>query len=243
MENNGKGIFYGVIGVATLIVAIIGATFAYFSATASNEGTIRGGAATAELALTVTKLTEVTTVQPEGEGEATTQTAYGVMVPQKDAYINDAVTGSTNGQCIDDNGNVVCQLYKVTVTNSGSATAVLNGTISLAAEEGSLMHNLKWSVKAEETDTFDVYNQAISYEEQNGTANNVTGITALDTNLSLDAEEHKDYYVVVWISEIGSAQEDYDNGTFTGVVTFNSADGGLTSTFTGTTVVDPDAGA
>ena len=32
MENNGRGIFYGVIGVATLIVAIIGATFAYFSA-------------------------------------------------------------------------------------------------------------------------------------------------------------------------------------------------------------------
>ena len=33
MENkNGQGIFYGVIGVATLVVAIIGATFAYFSA-------------------------------------------------------------------------------------------------------------------------------------------------------------------------------------------------------------------
>ena len=38
MENNGKGIFYGVIGVATLIVAIIGATFAYFSATVSGNG-------------------------------------------------------------------------------------------------------------------------------------------------------------------------------------------------------------
>ena len=31
-NNNGKGIFYGVIGVATLVVAIIGATFAYFAA-------------------------------------------------------------------------------------------------------------------------------------------------------------------------------------------------------------------
>ena len=36
MENkNGQGIFYGVIGVATLVVAIIGATFAYFSAAGS----------------------------------------------------------------------------------------------------------------------------------------------------------------------------------------------------------------
>ena len=32
-NNNGKGIFYGVIGVATLVVAIIGATFAYFAST------------------------------------------------------------------------------------------------------------------------------------------------------------------------------------------------------------------
>ena len=34
-NNNGRGLFYGVIGVATLIVAIIGATFAYFSVNAS----------------------------------------------------------------------------------------------------------------------------------------------------------------------------------------------------------------
>ena len=37
MENNGRGIFYGVIGVATLVVAIIGATFAYFSAQAGSQ--------------------------------------------------------------------------------------------------------------------------------------------------------------------------------------------------------------
>ena len=33
-NNNGRGIFYGVIGVATLVVAIIGATFAFFAASA-----------------------------------------------------------------------------------------------------------------------------------------------------------------------------------------------------------------
>ena len=38
MENrNGQGIFYGVIGVATLVVAIIGATFAYFNAQAQTN--------------------------------------------------------------------------------------------------------------------------------------------------------------------------------------------------------------
>ena len=41
-KNNGRGIFYGVIGVATLVVAIIGATFAYFTATGTDNGTITG---------------------------------------------------------------------------------------------------------------------------------------------------------------------------------------------------------
>ena len=36
-ENKSKGIFLGVVGVATLIVAIIGATFAYFVASASGN--------------------------------------------------------------------------------------------------------------------------------------------------------------------------------------------------------------
>lgn len=36
-KNNGKGVFYGVIAVATLIVAIIGATFAYFTASANSS--------------------------------------------------------------------------------------------------------------------------------------------------------------------------------------------------------------
>ena len=46
MENkNGQGIFYGVIGVATLVVAIIGATFAYFNAAATTNyvNNIEGG--------------------------------------------------------------------------------------------------------------------------------------------------------------------------------------------------------
>ena len=39
MENNRRGseIFLGVIGVATLVVAIIGATFAFFSASTNSD--------------------------------------------------------------------------------------------------------------------------------------------------------------------------------------------------------------
>lgn len=240
MENNGKGIFYGVIGVATLIVAIIGATFAFFSAQEENADTVRGTAASASLALTVEKLTEITTttVEPEGgEGEPTTTTTtnYGVMVPQLDAHINEAVTGSEKGSCIDTNGNVACQVYKITVKNEGTAVAKLAGSITLAAEGAGAITNLKWAVKADEADEFGEGSYAVSTENANGIPeNNTVGATSLTTDLQLEAGAEEDYYVVVWISEIGSAQEDYDHGSFTGVVKFNSADGdGLTSTFIG----------
>ena len=45
-ENKSKGIFLGVVGVATLIVAIIGATFAYFVASAGgNAGAVQAAGA------------------------------------------------------------------------------------------------------------------------------------------------------------------------------------------------------
>ena len=45
-ENKSKGIFLGVVGVATLIVAIIGATFAYFVANAGgNTGAVQAAGA------------------------------------------------------------------------------------------------------------------------------------------------------------------------------------------------------
>ena len=42
MENKkGSGIFLGVVSVATLIVAIIGATFAFFSTQTGSENNVR----------------------------------------------------------------------------------------------------------------------------------------------------------------------------------------------------------
>ena len=44
-DNKGRDIFYGIVAIATLIVAIIGATLAYFSVTASsNEGAVNATA-------------------------------------------------------------------------------------------------------------------------------------------------------------------------------------------------------
>ena len=127
-HNNGRGIFYGVIGVATLVVAIIGATFAYFTASqSSNAGDITGNAASVSFGLRVVR------------AETTDQTNGG-LIPMSNSMVQSAVygggkpsvgAGANNVACVDDNGNSVCQIYKVTVTNTSSAALFLDGYITL----------------------------------------------------------------------------------------------------------------
>lgn len=117
---NGRGIFYGVIGVATLVVAIIGATFAYFTASASNENAITGNMATINLGLTVTKQTTA--------GDDTG------LIPMSNNMVEAAV--SANTVCVDDNGNAVCQVYKVTLSNASSAAVFVDGYVGLTGGSG-----------------------------------------------------------------------------------------------------------
>jgi len=117
MENNrkGSGIFYGVIGVATLIITIIGATFAYFSATTNSaEGAVT--AQGAELTLGYTDLpgglkTDLIPISPALEG------------------FNEGVVGIDPAKCKDVNGNNICSVYQFTVSNTATVSQRIFGTI------------------------------------------------------------------------------------------------------------------
>lgn len=127
-KNNGRGIFYGVIGVATLVVAIIGATFAYFTATASNNTTITGNMATVTFGLEVKKVT-------------TADEKKGGMIPMSNTMVEAALNGTDADAdnpkiCVDDNGNAVCQVYKISITNGGTASMFLDGYVSLTGGSG-----------------------------------------------------------------------------------------------------------
>ena len=112
MENKkGNGIFLGVIGVATLIVAIIGATFAYFSAsTSSADNAIR---------VNSTKLSL-------GYSDDTSQLKTN-LIPATDEIAKFGATDTAHinskGACIDDNGNEVCGVYDFFVGNPSGTTA------------------------------------------------------------------------------------------------------------------------
>ena len=123
-NKNGRGVFYGVIGVATLVVAIIGATFAYFTAAATNgANVINGNMANVSFDLAVEKV-----VDPG---------ASSGMIPMSNNMVEAAVSNaSTKGACVDANGNAVCQIYKITVTNNSSATMFVDGYTALAGGSG-----------------------------------------------------------------------------------------------------------
>ena len=128
-DNTDKGLLFSIVGVLTLIVAIIGATYAYFQATASNSGTISGTAATSGLTLTITK-----EIVPTGG-----------LIPQLGSAINAAAAAN----CVDGNSNAICHVYSITVNNTGSSAVKVNGTITFGGI--SSMGNLKWATSTSKT--------------------------------------------------------------------------------------------
>lgn len=221
MEDNqrkGPGIFYGVIGVCTLIVAIIGATFAYFTATAEDKTTIQGKAADTGLSLEVTHLST----------DATAGLVPLLTTDLEKALLGDVATSEK--ACVDMNGNSVCQVYSIKVTNEGDTAVTIAGKLNLIpvnTEEGvepaitSTFSNLKWRLLNSQTEV-----------KADGTVN-ATGVSNIVESVTVEAEASQTYYIAVWIDENNNKQDDSDKGYFNGTVTFNSASGsGITATFT-----------
>ena len=239
MEENrkGPGVFYAVVGVATLVVAIIGATFAYFSATAANNEAITGNTAEAGgVELTITPVTNTgTNMLPLNlmDNTKATDPATGAADQFADAL------GATKGaSCKDSNGNNVCQVYSITVKNkSKTSTVQVRGTLNLASEAT----NMKWQLLETGTSTAradfaTVVDKGVSGDVTFGGNTGATGKAAASQNLA--AEASATYYVLVWLEETGAAQETADaSKSFTGTVTFNAVDAsgktsGLTASFT-----------
>lgn len=126
-RNNGQGIFYAVIGVATLVVTIIGATFAFFSASAgSNENAISTGAAIVSLKLDEDRTGIKNNLIPMDE----TNSKFA------------SVVGAGSSNCKDDNGNNICSVYQFTLTNPATNTAAqtVYPTITAQTNEFTNLH-------------------------------------------------------------------------------------------------------
>lgn len=200
-NNNGRGLFYGVIGVATLIVAIIGATFAYFSVDASitNNNGISGDTVNVSETTITGTLTRVTPSPVS-------------MVPLKTTDLQKGITGADGkGQCIDANGAKVCDIYTLTINNASSAPVSLAGNLTITATD---MADLRWSLLESATSA------------TGATAKEVSDTVIVANELLAATTGTKTYHFVIWFDETDVNQNAQAGKSYTGTVTFTAANGG-----------------
>ena len=229
MENKkGNGIFLGVIGVATLIVAIIGATFAYFSASTNS----------ADNAISVNS-----TQLSLGYSDDTSQLKTN-LIPAADEIAKFGATNTehiaSKGTCIDDNGNEVCGVYDFFVGNpSGTTAQKIYANITVVTNT---FDNLYFTILDEKGEvvipatnfkgTGQNDDRTVTYTEKEGKA--VLELKALEQTLLAspsavadgdknDASKYtlkesgtdknfRKYKVIVWIRESGEDQTTADAG-------------------------------
>lgn len=245
MENSkGRGIFLGVVSVATLIVAIIGATFAWFSASVgSGENDVNLTAYQFDAELTVDRVFPTDEnaskkiipfvpdkVLREGQGDATNNMNYA---------LNEATD-----KCVDSSGYLVCSLYKITVTNNGSDAIELDGTVTTMettpTETGTTM-----------TANGDLKAQIISYAEGKYTythdlskalalPNTVSGSGKLimdPATLTVGATpgaNTAELYVLVWLNDSAENQSTMMGASYKGQFIFSAVGMGAGNQLTGT---------
>ncbi len=127
MENKkGSGIFLGIVSIATLIVAIIGATFAYFSAsTESNDGAIGVQAYEYQLSLHVESVYA-------GVGTALIPLNPNTVIENAPEPNNKNLLYAINvakNKCVDDSGMQVCALYRVVIQNDATNDVIMSGEL------------------------------------------------------------------------------------------------------------------
>lgn len=237
-NNNGRGIFYGVIGVATLIVAIIGATFAYFTATANSAEdavTVSGG----NVSLSYT--------------EVKTGLQSNLIPVNADVVAFNKIIGTSTTDCTDKNGNKVCSVYQFSIGNpSGNPAQTIYASLkpatnSFAINSETSQSNLKFAIYS--GTATDVKN---SSQTVKGTvtktpataspgdllfsATSITGTTSIDLtilNEVLKPNTTRTYTVVLWIDETGKEQNNDQGKSFSGGIFFTTVGGEQNNGITG----------
>ena len=226
-----RGIFFGVIGVLTLIVAIIGASLAWFSINANSE----------EDALTV-QAASVKIVYEDGDGIEVSElipSSKTVALTTLRRYLkgNSDTSGTPYRECIDDNGNVVCAVYEFNLTNNGTNPVEITARVKPKAiptdDEGNptytAFQNLKYTLydisNAEElTNGYsqeDGQTEAIEVSEGviDGTIS-YSDFNILPTaeTLGSGADNAKRYRLFIWLDEKGDANNAEQGAEFYGQV-------------------------
>jgi len=112
-DTRGRDLFFGIIAVATLFIAIVGATLAYFSLmTSSNEGAVNARAAIEGIVYNDGQ-------QVTAAAENLIPSSFDVVKTVYERNIKDADSDelTASNLCIDDNSREVCSAYRFSVSS------------------------------------------------------------------------------------------------------------------------------
>lgn len=230
MGNKNNNMFLAVVGVATLVVAMIGATFAYFTASANSaENAI--DLSSYDFAVT---LDDIEVVEPVDY-----DTLGGIIPLEEDKLLYALNTGNkSNTPCVDDNGHLVCVLYKATLTNTSvnpahlTLTAKTTSNVKGSAKNATPFKDLTILALDEEDGAFVARDQAKTLLEAEGTAVDFGGTITVP---GVGEGGELVHYFVVYLNE---PNEDTDQSNqmgakYTGELIYTSTTGSdrLSGTF------------
>ncbi len=159
--NNKTSTFNLIIGIATLLIAILGATFAYFSATArsaENDVTVKS----AYVSISYDGGTEIKASNLIPATETVALTKYKKEVErynsETDGEINedyDTYANDINRRCVDAKGKEVCYVYQFSVESDGTA-----------GENTDILASIKINKNEFENLSYILYE--VTFQEENG---------------------------------------------------------------------------
>ncbi len=232
--NNYRIRLYLLVVVASLIVALISGTFAYFQASAVNNTTITGKIADVGVTLNVSKLTT--------SGTAPSST---VMIPYNlissagvlDVTTTTGIPKALSSGCVDSSQYSVCDVFKIEV--KANSPVVLDGYLNIRKKNAEAnIPNVKWALLGPkgttnasniQNITSSVYNTSTYLKAGNvkSASNTTTGTDVMFTNVGSSSYKgitfntmSSYYYIMVWLEDIEDNQE--DSGNYQGVVTFKA---------------------
>lgn len=226
MEREDKrGIFFGVIGVLTLIVAIIGASLAYFSINArSRENALTVQAATVKIVYEDGDQLNVTNIIP-----STQEIALRTFTRANP----DTDTESKYKTCVDDKGYNTCGYYDFTLTNGGptpmEVTAkVIPTTLQTEVKDGEgnvvtpaevPFSNLKFVLYDRTSATGDFDNGTELYTGTVGYSDfGLLGATGDETLSIAGKNATKNLRLFIWLNEAGAENDAEQGAIFKGTV-------------------------
>ena len=232
-ERKGNGIFLGVVGVATLIVAIIGASFAYFSIQAgSEEGAVNLTAYEFSASLSMSQV-----YGPGEKGLIPVNPMGNVSGASAPDNTNLAYALNVAHKCTDNGGFGVCALYEVTVSNDSSSPLTLTGVIrtldNIAGSGASSepFSHLQFRTATKSGNAYTIENtghdviDAVNSEVSLGSAITVPAKTG-------ETPGTYTLYVIIYLNDTGDDQSAEMGATYNGQLIFTSS--GTANQLTGT---------